>query len=1220
MSDVKISQLPYVGKTGYTATDIVPFVSYINPTGTTSETKIDDLKDYVLDNTFVQNIIKVGKGGNVDFTSLYDAVQTITGSSFTNRYSIQVGPGVYVEPPINISNKPYVSIVGADITSVVITPDNPSNTIFRLGNTGEISFLTISGATSGVGIACDDLDGFALAHKVSMYDNDVQITVTSSIANTEFFGEYMDLNGSYTYGVYVIANSPTYTAFASLENHFNEPTGLPTIANFCQGIGSQISYNSGDCVGDSTIGSAAFQIEDNANLIVANVNISNWDNSIVVLNIGGPSTFDIDGVSIVDSIHYDLLVDHPGTQGTIQGSLSHQKIFNVSEDVYWAFLDHTDGELDITRKLSVTFKDGTHTDLSTLLFETGTMGVLEGGVITIVSGTTISISEGYGYLESIINNGVIKRFDWNDTLKVLPQNSNQYLFINNNGILSNSGLRPNSVYSIVLGRVVTNSTDIVLIDASPLNANHTSNEYSSLFRNAIGPIYSKGSIVTENLTPYNLDVTGGDYFYSTNEFFPDGGNGITFTMYYRDGGTGWSTSATTQVVVGYDDNSGTISPLSISAFTKHTLYVVGDAVNEQYFLVLGQDQYPTLIQAENALLPLPPTYFSDSVTEIANIYVQQGATNIYQIEDVRPIVGFKAGGVNASSVHGNLLGLSADDHTQYLLVDGTRAMVGDINMGGNDIYSANSISSTVISATTYQNLPIDPNTYTTGYTYNDNTFTIKQNNGQPDLTATINSVTGMTVNGDLIVTGDTSMNTVTATTVSASTVTVKSTNVPPTPTISTPFIDDYNRVTLSPGGTPSLVYTNTNTGAGNSTIVTNYLNINNGNPAGQSYTTVPLSQFGSPFNPTLSSNNPLSTIEWTFNLRTNRNSILSGFGAGQYGGAVVLVGSNTNVQSAGSGYALVYGTTGTRNWKLIKYNNGLAGTQTDVIAGGTFAANTNYVSARIVYAPSTNTWTYYFRDDGAVAWSDPTTTSTLIGTAVDSTYTSTLMSVFGVFFNYSTAASQNLQFDNLRVQQNIIPVNTPTNVIIAKDYLGNDVFYVKDDGSTTSTGGFIGSFSGTHLGDGSALVLGQSGVMIKSTGLLTVTNLTNTLTLIPGLSTTITVGSQTMVYIQTNGGVNTTATTTTGGSALDVALVVDGAILPEGGYQRMYADNPTGVGAGNVTNWVANWNMSVILTLSPGTHTIEVDAVYVQGSNATVSGITGSIKQGTLTIMVLKNI
>jgi len=48
MSDIKISQLPYIGKTGYTATDIIPFVNYINPTGTTSETKIDDLKDYIL--------------------------------------------------------------------------------------------------------------------------------------------------------------------------------------------------------------------------------------------------------------------------------------------------------------------------------------------------------------------------------------------------------------------------------------------------------------------------------------------------------------------------------------------------------------------------------------------------------------------------------------------------------------------------------------------------------------------------------------------------------------------------------------------------------------------------------------------------------------------------------------------------------------------------------------------------------------------------------------------------------------------------------------------------------------------------------------------------------------------------------------------------------------------------------------------------------------------
>jgi len=1296
MPNIKISQLPYVGKTGYTSNDIVPFVSYINPTGTTSETKIDDIKDYVLDNSFVQNVIKVGKGGDVDFTSLNDAIQSITGSSDSNRFTIQVGPGVYVEPPMSLIGKEYVSIVGDDIYSVVIVPDNPSNTIIRLGNTSYISFLTISGATSGVGISCDNLGGFALVHKISMYDNDVQITVISTVDNTQFYGEYIDLNGYYSYGVYVIAQS-NYQAFANLENHFNFPSGNPTIANFCQGQNSVLSFDSGSAIGVGVPGSVAFWLEDSSQMTMSNSNIVGWDVAIRIANNGGPSTFDIDGVSIRDSVTYDLSVDHIDTQGTIQGSLSHQLISNVSENVYWGFLDHTDGEFDITRKLSVTFKDGTHTDLSTLIFEGGTMGVLEGGVITIVSGLTFSISEGYGYLESIIDNGIIKRYDWLDTQHTLLPKQNQYIYINNNGILSNSGTRPNSIYNIVLGRVVTNSTNIIMIDASPLQASHTSNLYGNLFRNALGPIYDSGSIVTENNTVYHLDVTGGDYYYSTNEYLPSGGTDITFTMYYGDGTTGWTTSATTEVVNGWDDGSGTIAPLPTTGFTKHTLYVVGEGINEQYFLVLGQEKYTSLIETENGLLPIPPTYFEDSVTQIASIYIQQGQPSIVQIEDIRPVIGFKAGGVNASSLHANLLGLSADDHTQYLLVDGGRAMEGDLDMGGNDILnvdrilsdnvtstsvsattyynlpidpdtyvtgftynnnvftvkqnngqpdltavinsvtgwtvngnltvtgdtSVQGLTATTISATTYQNLPVDPNTFVTAFTYNNNVFTLKQNNGQPDLSTTINTVTGLTVNGDLTVTGNTSMKSVTATTVSASTVTIQSTNVPPTPTVSTPFIDNYDRVTLSPGGTPSLTYTNTNTGGGNSTIVTNYLNLNNGTPAGQSYTTVPLSGFGSPFNPTLSSNNPLSTIEWTFNLRTNRAAIFAGFGASSYGGAVVLVGSNTNLQSAGSGYALVYGTTGTRNWKLVKYNNGLAGTQTDIITGGLFSGNTNYVSARILYTPSTNTWSYYFRDDGPTAWADPTTTNTLIGSAVDSTYTSTLMSVFGVFFNYSTAASQNLQFDNLRVQQSITPSASTVDSVVVKNYVGSEVFKVKDDGTTTMSGtvtssiGFFGSFSGTHLGNGSSLTLGQSGVMVTGTTALTVTNATTALTLIPGLSTTITVSGQTMVYIQTNGGVNTTATTSTGGSALDIGILVDGAVLAAGGYQRIYADNPTA--NATVTNWVANWNTSVLLTLAAGSHTIEVDAVYVAGSTATVSGGSGAIKQGTLSVMVLKS-
>lgn len=61
-------------------------------------------------------------------------------------------------------------------------------------------------------------------------------------------------------------------------------------------------------------------------------------------------------------------------------------------------------------------------------------------------------------------------------------------------------------------------------------------------------------------------------------------------------------------------------------------------------------------------------------------------------------------------------------------------------------------------------IPSYTDTYVTGFTYSNNTFTIKQNNNQPDLTRTINSVTGLTINGDLTITGTTTSGVLSATT------------------------------------------------------------------------------------------------------------------------------------------------------------------------------------------------------------------------------------------------------------------------------------------------------------------------------------------------------------------------------------------------------------------------------------------------------------------------
>ena len=69
-------------------------------------------------------------------------------------------------------------------------------------------------------------------------------------------------------------------------------------------------------------------------------------------------------------------------------------------------------------------------------------------------------------------------------------------------------------------------------------------------------------------------------------------------------------------------------------------------------------------------------------------------------------------------------------------------------------------------------------TFVTGFTYNgNNTFIISQNQGQPDLTATINSVTGLTVNGNLVVTGNTALQSLSATSVNTNSLTLNNVTI-----------------------------------------------------------------------------------------------------------------------------------------------------------------------------------------------------------------------------------------------------------------------------------------------------------------------------------------------------------------------------------------------------------------------------------------------------------
>jgi hypothetical protein len=647
--------------------------------------------------SYIGNIITVGKSGDVDYNSIYDAVDSIVSSDELNRYTIYVGPGVYEEPySINLDFKPYVNIVGCDINSVLVKISAGTNDhVFQLGNANELSFMTIRGAPTGYGaISVNDIAGFSLVHKISIYDCDYGIVVRADSTDVQFYGEYIDINGTYTYATYCVSNNGTQ-ALMNLENIYTFPYSN-SIQYFVTGSGSTLNVFTSNNLSNNLISVTGVTGQDYANLRLSSVSFEEFDISLHFPNNGGFCTFDMDGISTFNSITYDLYVQQQYTVGSIQGSLSHSKISNNAPNVYWQFLDYIDGELDITRKLSITFEDGSHTDTSTLIFQASTMGLISGGTLTINSGLDIDVSDGFGYVQKT-GTEIYLRIDWSTSTLTLPASEENYIYYNDSSNLSYSSTLPEETENIILGRVVTNGTGVLFIDPSPVIAQHTSNRFSIFNRTALGPVYATGSIVTENVTNFRLDVSGGNYFLSENEYNPSGGTLITFTQFYRNGSGGWNTTATTVVNnTQFDNNTGTLSALTTAYFTKHTLYVLGDGTYEKYFLVLGQAQYSTLIATENADLPLPPTYFNDAVTPIASIYIQQGYSGITEIEDIRPVIGFKAGGVNASSLHANLLGLSADDHTQYLLVNGARGMSGSLNMSGNTITSAGTINGVTI--------------------------------------------------------------------------------------------------------------------------------------------------------------------------------------------------------------------------------------------------------------------------------------------------------------------------------------------------------------------------------------------------------------------------------------------------------------------------------------------------------------------------------------------
>lgn len=650
--------------------------------------------------TIANQVVVQKNPGAGEFGSIAAACASITTATATSPWNVLVYPGEYTEPLITIPS--YVAVTGISEYAVVVKPATASQNLFVMSNNTSLSFVDITGLGTGYyGVVAQNVGNFALCHKVSIIDSDNGWLLEATSADAIVYLEYCDVTCT-NEGVRAVSSSGNSLYLNSENFYVYGDVADPVHGMFLTGAGTTMNIQAFGLEGVDGSGHGV-HLQDGATLAAKAGHIFGWDIGTHIANIGSASSLQYLGVELTDNATWDVLSEHIGATGTIAGTARRQNInISASPNLTVAYSDPVSNAFVQTGAFFMGADSSLLTDVTGLILKQPTMGLLSGGAFTVTSGRTVQVAAGTGYL---MDTGNIKYISWSTQTTTLSPGASMYVYIDSAGTIQQSAAEPSNTTTILIGRAGANASNIVSIGALSVNLSNYGNKLETYLRQTNGPIFVSGSVVTENGgTPRAIDVTAGHWYYGTQERFPSAKTAPTIIDVYKSGGVVTTTPVSVVPNDTYDDGTNLV-PLTTGYYTKHTLYQAGEGAYQTYYLAHGQQEWATLAEAEGGPLPTP-WITPDSTPKIAAIIVQQGVNSIPEIMDLRPIL-FNSitGSTSGVSVHGDLLGLSADDHPQYLLVAGTRAMSGNLDMGANSITNVNLVDGVDVSAHASRHLP-----------------------------------------------------------------------------------------------------------------------------------------------------------------------------------------------------------------------------------------------------------------------------------------------------------------------------------------------------------------------------------------------------------------------------------------------------------------------------------------------------------------------------------
>ena len=736
-----------VFKNGGDFSTISAALDYISPTKTCALNSTTTITSINLFNPAMNGTLVTGSGIVPGTVATYVNSNTITLSvaatatmssnvqffkaSNTNRVTIYVGAGSFVETtPLHIVS--YITISGLArqtvVSSISPTTDVP---VFIPHQLSAISNIAIN-ADIGIGILVDSNGATSALNATVMtsvffYQSMIGLKMMSTTAINQGVlrsSNFISCNTS------ILGNGTTAQSVAQntliTDTIFMQPTAANSIGVDVQGPNMYILLSTVEILLTGVTDGMGLYVADGVDFNGNNIFISGHTVGLNVPNIGDGPDFSLNNLTLLNTVTQDISIENSNTTGVIVGIAQKSATF-------------IDPQASLTINLTDPVVNGTiipgtlycGTGYNTVVdmvpaFQAGVIGIISGGNLSKGTDPTLDllISAGNGYAKSTFTNA-LSQCIWGDRVFTMSPNTTSYIYFTPTGftgaaLVSSSSL-PNPTTAILLGRAIAGSSTIEIIDKSPVISNQIENKIDSYNRVVFGAIFSRGSIVTTPATGLTFTVSSGQFYLSELVFNPSGKpTGTNFYPYYRDSETTFVRMSGTTSLDNLQYNNITTNSLVMMTdtyYTKHSIYLVGQGADEQYLDVYGQAQYANLGDAQAAPLALPPTNFTDGIVIIASIIVQKDATSIpsIQIASQRPIPSFNASAISGSVYHGSLLGLLDDDHPQYLLVNGTRAMASNLNMGGNSIINVGLVGGVDVAAHASRHLPLgDDPIYTTG--------------------------------------------------------------------------------------------------------------------------------------------------------------------------------------------------------------------------------------------------------------------------------------------------------------------------------------------------------------------------------------------------------------------------------------------------------------------------------------------------------------------------